>query len=356
VSEKLAAHLAKLGFNAVRFHHMDNDWGNPDATIFDYSYDDTQHLSAQSLTRLDYLIYQLKRHGIYTNLNLHVSRQFRPDDGVRDADLFDPSTFNKNATLFDPVMIALQKKYAHDLLTHLNPYTSLRYVDDPAVLCTEITNEDSFFLGWAHDQLVYDPEKTESLPLAYSEELDGRGINRLMNGGFEDDPTDFSPWLTWTEGTAAANFALDETTAAEGYRSLRVEVTQVDGVDWHVQFWQEGLAVQAGHAYTVSFAAKAAQPTTVGAFVMNSESPWNNYGSAEDVALTTAWQWYTYTFTATVTGFGGARLSFDLGQTETALWFDGLHFEDCDRFPGWLGWLRDRYGTTAAISAAWAPT
>jgi hypothetical protein len=356
VSDKLAAHLAKLGVNAVRFHHMDNDWSNPNATIFDYSFDDTQHFNAQSLARLDYLIYQLRRHGIYVDLNLHVSRQFHGGDGVRDADLFDPGNFNKNATLFDPVMIVLQKKYAHDLLTHVNPYTGLRNADDPAVLFTEITNEDSLFLGWAYDQLVYDPAVPGSLPLAYSEELDGKGINRLMNGGFEDDPADFTPWLTWVQAPAAASFALDGTTAAEGSRSLRGQVTAVDGVDWHVQLWQEELAVQAGQVYTVSFAARAARPTTVGLYVMNSRSPWNSYGLAQQVPLTTAWQWYTYTFTATVTDLGGARLSFDLGQTATTLWFDGLRFEERDRFRGWLGWLRDRHGSTAAIRAAWAPT
>lgn len=356
VSEKLAAHLAKLGFNAVRFHHMDNDWGDPYATIFDYSYDDTQHLSAENLTRLDYLIYQLRQRGIYTDLNLHVSRQFRLGDGVRDADDFDPGTFNKNATLFEPVMIELQKKYAHDLLTHPNPYTGLRYVDDPAVLFTEITNEDSLLQGWLSDQLNYDPDVPESLPLAYSRELDGLGINRLMNGSFEDDPADFAPWMTWVRAPAAANFALDETTAAKGERSLRVGITRVDGVDWHIQLWQENLAVQAGHAYTVSFAAKAAQPTTITALVMNSESPWNDYGFVEEVPLTTTWQWYTYTFTSTITDFGGARFSFDLGQTKTTLWFDGLHFEERDGFRGWLGWLGERYGSSEAIRTAWAPT
>ena len=62
-AEKVAARLAKLGFNLVRFHHMDY-FARPDG-IWDPRYfpNDTQHLDPEQLDRWDYLVYQLRRHG-----------------------------------------------------------------------------------------------------------------------------------------------------------------------------------------------------------------------------------------------------------------------------------------------------
>ncbi|HEV3205012.1 MAG TPA: hypothetical protein VGY77_11540, partial [Gemmataceae bacterium] len=66
---KIAARLHKYGFNIVRLHHM--DYFHAPGGIFDPQFKDKQHLEKEQLERLDYLIYQLKQHGIYTNINLH---------------------------------------------------------------------------------------------------------------------------------------------------------------------------------------------------------------------------------------------------------------------------------------------
>ena len=55
-----------------------------------------------------------------------VGRQSRPE-------------FDKGLDNFEPRMIALQKKYAHDLLTHVNPYVRLPYSQEPAVAFVEIS-------------------------------------------------------------------------------------------------------------------------------------------------------------------------------------------------------------------------
>jgi hypothetical protein len=140
-AERVAARLARFGCNMVRFHHMDAGWAKPN--IFDPAFDDTQHLSAESLDRLDYLISQLKQRGIYIYLDLLVHRKFGAGDGVMDWQTLDYGA--KIAAHYDPRLIELQKKYAHDLYTHKNPYTGLRYCDDPAVAMSEIINESSLF-------------------------------------------------------------------------------------------------------------------------------------------------------------------------------------------------------------------
>jgi uncharacterized glyoxalase superfamily protein PhnB len=107
-AEKLAGHLAKFGFNIIRLHHMDSNY--VPRGILDKSSGNTQILSSEQLDKLDYLIYQLKKHGIYVDINLHVGRKFTILDGVADAKNLPRNS--KQVTLFDRRLIELQKDYA----------------------------------------------------------------------------------------------------------------------------------------------------------------------------------------------------------------------------------------------------
>ncbi|HEX6972644.1 MAG TPA: beta-galactosidase [Limnochordia bacterium] len=157
-AERMAERLAKFGVNLVRFHHMDAPWASPN--IFDPRASDTQHLSETSLDRLDYLVYQLKQRGIYVFFDLLVHRKFKPGDRVRDSQLVENGA--KVVAHFNERIIELQKVYATQLLTHRNPYTGLRYVDDPVVVLVDVINESSLF--WAGG--------LSAIPPSYAAELD----------------------------------------------------------------------------------------------------------------------------------------------------------------------------------------
>jgi len=146
-AEIMANRIAYFGFNAVRLHHMDMLF-EPDGIFEDVAPDcknkqmkPTGHLSPGQLDKLDYLIFQLKQHGIYIDINTLVSRLFTEADGVPYAE--ELSAAGKPVSLFDAKLIKLQKQYDKDLLTHFNPYTKLRYSDDPAICLVEINNENS---------------------------------------------------------------------------------------------------------------------------------------------------------------------------------------------------------------------
>lgn len=134
-----AERFAQLGFNLVRLHHLDAPWALP--PLFDQAFDDTQHFSAEALDRLDYFISELKKRGIYIYLDLFVSRKFKKGDGVHSYLKLDKDA--KSVAQFDPRILELEKKFAHDLLTHENPYTQKRFLDEPAIVLTEIANENS---------------------------------------------------------------------------------------------------------------------------------------------------------------------------------------------------------------------
>jgi len=135
VAEIMANRIAYFGFNSVRLHHMDMLL-EPDGI-----FESPGKLSPRQLDKLDYLIFQLKQRGIYVDINTLVSRFFKESEGVIDAEKLGMAA--KPASLFDARLIELQKQYDKDLLTHLNPYTKLRYCDDPAVCLVEITNENT---------------------------------------------------------------------------------------------------------------------------------------------------------------------------------------------------------------------
>jgi len=133
-AERIAARMAAFGVNSVRCHHMDTaGWprGLMDA--------DGRRLHPEALDRLDYFIDQLAKHGIYTDLNLHVGRKVSAR-----TELADSSTdYDKMVNIFTPELIEAQKDYARQLLTHKNPYRDNKtYAEDYAVAIVEITNEN----------------------------------------------------------------------------------------------------------------------------------------------------------------------------------------------------------------------
>jgi hypothetical protein len=157
-AEALAERLARLGCNLVRLHHLDARHVQPN--IFDPAYDDTQHLSAEQLDRLDYLLAQLKARGIYVYLDLLVSRHFKAGDGVPAYAQLPGGA--KVAALFHPRLIELQRGYARALLDRENPYTGVRWADEPALALIAVINESS---------LARFPKRMAELPEPYREEL-----------------------------------------------------------------------------------------------------------------------------------------------------------------------------------------
>ena len=137
-ASKLAARLSKMGMNVVRFHHM--DMRAAPAGIWDES---MEKFDPAQVDKLDWLIYQLKLHGVYTNLNLHVSRSYPGFES-------EVSRFHFGKTIdhFYRPYIDMQKDYAEDLLTHENPYTGTNYLEEPAIAFIEINNENSLLSNW----------------------------------------------------------------------------------------------------------------------------------------------------------------------------------------------------------------
>ncbi len=144
----VAEHLARFAINCVRFHFLDLRAPAGLIAAVDGS---SRSLDPAQLDRLDFFIAELKKRGIYADLNLNVGRAYQRDDGVRDYEIVG---FAKTLTYFDERLIELQREYARQLLTHRNPYTGAEYRNEPAVALVELVNENSIVESWFSNRLL----------------------------------------------------------------------------------------------------------------------------------------------------------------------------------------------------------
>ena len=200
----IARRLAKFGFNCVRLHHIDRRWPNgviirrmgpePDPSWLGRDREPTRSLDPEALARMDYFVYCCKQEGIYTDLNLNVSRLFTEGDGVKQAEWLG---YGKAVTYFDPQLLHLQKEYAAQLLGHINPFTGNRYADEPAVALVELVNENSILESWTRGRLRGQqrvPFGTwGDIPSTYAEDLD-RLWNDWLAQHYADRPALAAAW------------------------------------------------------------------------------------------------------------------------------------------------------------------
>ena len=115
----------------------------PDRSLFDDSRDDTKELDPIALERLDHLIAELKKRGIYVAIELQSKRRFRVDDGV--ALFASLPSGGGPAALFDPKIGQLALQSATALLGHTNPETDLALKQDPVLAWVTLLGETSLF-------------------------------------------------------------------------------------------------------------------------------------------------------------------------------------------------------------------
>lgn len=332
-AEKVARRMAKLGINCVRFHHMDN--GFAPRGMWDKRFKDKQHIDPDQLDRLDYLFFQLKQNGIYADLNLHVSRTLTEEDGLPTSPN-ESHRYNKALDNFEPKMIQLQKIYARDLLTHVNPYTKTRYVDEPAVAIVEINNENSLMSHALGNSLEPMPEyygqqlnklwrewlktryaSTAELRKAWNEIDEPLGPQMLANGDFTKGT---EAWVLEAPKPAEAEMkAVPQ--GPEGAPSLYAKMTKPGERSWHFQIHQVHMDFAEGQVYTVSFRAKSNKAATIRVNARFDHDPWTNIGLDQPCSLSDRWQAYTFVFRAKAPAKDGNRLSFTLTNEPSEFWF-----------------------------------
>jgi hypothetical protein len=107
--------------------------------------------------------------------------------------------------------------------------------------------------------------------------------------------------------------------------ALKVDVAAVDGTDWHIQLYQDGLALREGAAYELQFRAKASAPRPVDVYAGVDRGDYHKVGLEKGVPLTAKWQRFRLTFNATSTVLGEVRAPvFCLGGAVGSIWLSDV--------------------------------
>ena len=309
-ADRLAARLARFGINCVRLHYFDAAYGTfmlpHEQGILTEDFRTRRQFDDERRDRQDYLIAQFKKRGIYVNVNLHVARTLDARDG------FAPGTpwANKGVDQFDPRIIGMEKEYARELLSHVNPYTGMSYLKDPVVAVVELNNEDALwrvYLGGGIDKLG-EPYATvfrnqwndwllkkygsgERLQAAWRQQMQPLGDEMIAEGAFDGVVApDGKTWIL-DKGSAKAKVG-----AVDG--ALRVTVTQKGDVLFPKIYRR--VAVKKDTPYTVSFRIRRTKGAAgeVGFAVADRRKGWSSLGILTRIEPTTEWTEHAFSFYA----------------------------------------------------------
>jgi hypothetical protein len=343
-----AARLARFGFNAVRLHHLEAPWDKANVLI-DYASGSSRNLSADRLDKLQYFVAQLAAHGIYSDVNLLVSREFQATDGLG-VEITQMGWKDQHILgFFNDTALALHQEHATKLLTAPNPYRQgVPFASDPAVAFVEIMNENGLLQKWFEGVL-------DTMPAVYRGQLQARwnqwlaqryantaallagwgavdqplGASLLKNGDFTSGMTS---WNGEQHDTAVATFT--GTSDFNGSPALKINVTRAGTASWHVQVNQSPLSLAASGYYTVSFWAKANRAVPLNAGLARAYGDYGGIGSGVNTTLSTTWQQFTVAL-QNGTAESNARINFGgFGDQVCTVWLADVRVQPGGKLGG----------------------
>lgn len=316
-AEQVAADLARFGINLVRLHYVhhqfppDRKYATPDSFI-----------EPVQLEQFDYLFNQLKQRGIYVYFQLNIARKFGAASGFENADKL--PWYNNGLDNFEPRMIALQKKYIRDLLSHVNPYTKLAYQDDPAIATLELANENSVVVKWYNGTL-------DGLPSPYREQFEGLwhdwlkqrygttaklhetwgcrtvpwGDELIPDGKLAQTQADAEHYPAWglqcdagSVGSWSVVPAQGQPVDGPGFARLKIE--RIGSSPNMPQFFQR-VGIVGEMPYRLSFKLRSTPASNVAVRISQDHDPWHVVGFRTTLDAGEEWQSHTIDFTGALT-------------------------------------------------------
>lgn len=133
IAEKFVHQLRLRGYNALRLHHQDKGLveGSADGTT----------INPSRLDRMDALLAACGREGVHVATDLFVSRRIPRREIGLDAEGFAGMGEYKALVLVDEAAFSNLCAFARQWMTHVNPYTGLRWADDPTLAFLAFVNE-----------------------------------------------------------------------------------------------------------------------------------------------------------------------------------------------------------------------
>lgn len=323
---KMAKRFRALGINTVRFTTFDVTI-YPTVSIFAPG-PTTGALDPAQMRLLDWFVYQLKQHGVYSAFTFQSIWSPRAEDGVLSPD---STGFGARVPLiFNDAVQRVHRNAIRMLLNHVNSFTNVAYKDEPALAFIVATEDDSFTAHWLYTQDVVRANQYANVATGdshvrridslYNAWLRGKGLttdaqlnarwakpasstaNQLQNAGFEDVFS--SVWVFGMNSNAGAQ-AVSQYSDLEqhtGSQSMRIRINALDASksSYGIYLYQVAAKLRRLQRYTISFWAKTTAEKgkrTIAVNALNSVFPNESYGLAVTPVLEAQWKQFTYDFT-----------------------------------------------------------
>ncbi len=355
----IAARLRKLGVNLVRFQYMDNafDWGDYGQvrTYLDAA-TGFRSLHAGQIRRLDWFVYQLKQHGIYSYFILQSARTPRASDGLG-ADADSALWLGKELNYLYPQARAVSKDVMRLLLDHVNVFTGTAYKNEPALAMVEGMDQgsiislyrlgyteyraDQYGFSWRHSRrldtlwnafLKKKYTNTQTLTAAWKTSNADGFPNYVQEGSFEGEFDRY--WqIDSYDGVNVTTVLSQGDSVPNGQLTmkLRVRNARKDTTLYNAFMIQPVMGLQFNTLYQLSFKAKASVDNWP---VVCRTSQASDVGMYAGLNVThnvsTFWKTYTATFLVPFNGTAPINLIFWYGSNNGDLSIDDIQIKRVD--------------------------
>ncbi len=204
--DEYAAAVARQGYNLVRFHFIDQVLQGTirgpalkeGAGAGRYTLPETEEeieFDPAALDRFDYLIAQLRKNGVYVNMDA-MTTYVGYDGGQRGTPGSKAPYSTKVQMFVNPMFRKNWVAGVSKLFSHVNPYTGLSLKEDPAVVLVSFLNEQEILSEFRDYSVEFKPAWVEFLKRKYGsydklyKAWDGNcGETALpLSGSFDDVP------------------------------------------------------------------------------------------------------------------------------------------------------------------------
>lgn len=190
---------------------------------------------------------------------------------------------------------------------------------------------ESLGFSWAYWEFlagfgVYDPGNAiwiNPLLNALTEQTDPGSVPpdpwEVANGDFSNDISGWTLQLTGDQVSATVS-------AETGIGTF--DITQTDGTNWHIQFFQYGIELKQGGTYRYSFDAWSDAPgTQMFTYIGRNSDPWDFYWDGNTPSLPVEPEHYSFDFTMNKATDPNARVVFDFGMETGVIYIDNVKIE-----------------------------
>ncbi|QFJ54684.1 carbohydrate binding domain-containing protein [Pseudobutyrivibrio xylanivorans] len=137
----------------------------------------------------------------------------------------------------------------------------------------------------------------------------------IKNGSFNAGIAGFSPYIY---DSVNANYVIDNMNGNDNTFAITIEDTVADNDDncWYIQLNQDGVNLEKGKTYKVSFKAKSSIERVIKYSLQEFEGAWTNYSGTGSVEIGPEWKTFEHTFTMENESDPNTRFNITMGSVD----------------------------------------